>query len=125
MTILHFQNISSLKAITSSIQSTYATFSNQLVALTGNLNAISLEISNLKTSLHRSQISTAERQSSSVLISLQLLQKKSTEAITSGLAVRAEAVTMLDTVQNFMSVAAQAQNAANRALAQVGIILIL
>ena len=54
-----------------------------------------------------------------MLISLELLKKRSYEAVTSGLAVRNEATSMLNTVQNFMAVAAQAQNAANRALAKV------
>lgn len=112
-------NITALKAVTTSLSDENRAFTTKIFRLTNDVNAVAMEITKLKASLLLTRVSSAERRSSIYNADLRILKNKSDGAVATGQAVFSEATSMLNTVRNFMTVAAQAQSAANQALTKV------
>lgn len=108
-----------MQAVTKSLKEQHKSYQSKLFTLQSSINSVALEITKLKTSLHRTQISSAERRSSLLYTNLLILRNKTNHAIAASIEVKNEASVMLNTVRNFMSVASNAQKAANQALAKV------
>lgn len=92
----------------------------QLSTLSRDITTIAHEITKLRQmSLHITQISFAQRTAGRYFDNLRVYQDKAMNAQQEGIDVQTEAKSMLNTVQNFMSVAAQAQASAMEMLQKV------
>ena len=113
-------NVSQISNMYNTINEKFESLKSFVASLTGKVNAVSVDITKLKTSLHLTQVDSILRRSSLYITNLMILKKKTDQDILLAKKVKTNAVEMLNTVQNFMEVTQKAQNAANNALAKVG-----
>lgn len=98
----------------------FNTMTSQLNTLSRDITTIAFEITKLRQmSLHITQISFAQRTAGRYFDNLRVHQDKALNAQKEGMDVEKEAKSMLNTVQNFMTVATEAQRSAMEMLKEV------
>lgn len=97
----------------------------RLTALSRDIDTIAHDITTMRQmSMHLTQISYAQRTANRYFENLRIYQDKAKLAREKGIGVKTEANSMLNTVQNFITVAAEAQKSAMEMLKKVSLLTV-